>query len=311
MLRKRLHQLSLCVLALTVLLIVIGSISNGRTWVVRSSPTSEHSVFISRVRFGWASVHDKSGVAFPFYTEQGMNKNVVNDDGRTIAMFDIFGGRMGGYRNVEYSLVTGGTITVTGWHLSYVPQLILALVLPIAGLVTRARRYWPVLGIWDCDPHKNRGLQCLFNGLTAASLFLFALTITLWSIARFFPAAMPAISLGADRQISFDEDGVALLRVKKETSEPVEFKKFDVRTNGPWFSTSRIITAPYYILGLASMLLPLARGLAGSPTRRRNRRLALGLCPNCSYDLRMSKDRCPECGRPFDRKRIIAPMSHE
>lgn len=32
--------------------------------------------------------------------------------------------------------------------------------------------------------------------------------------------------------------------------------------------------------------------------RRYIRLKRLGLCPNCGYDLRMSSDKCPECGQP-------------
>ncbi|MCZ6652945.1 MAG: hypothetical protein O7D91_07950, partial [Planctomycetota bacterium] len=35
------------------------------------------------------------------------------------------------------------------------------------------------------------------------------------------------------------------------------------------------------------------------PVHRRRKRKKLGLCLKCGYDLRASKERCPECGEEF------------
>jgi hypothetical protein len=63
--------------------------------------------------------------------------------------------------------------------------------------------------------------------------------------------------------------------------------------------TRHLTTVPYWIPTLITSLLPamsLRRWIADHLQTRRRRKA--GLCPNCGYDLRASKDRCPECGTP-------------
>ncbi len=42
--------------------------------------------------------------------------------------------------------------------------------------------------------------------------------------------------------------------------------------------------------------------------RRQRRIFDPGLCQQCGYDLRASKDRCPECGRPFKQSILPRPL---
>ena len=57
------------------------------------------------------------------------------------------------------------------------------------------------------------------------------------------------------------------------------------------------LSVPLYIGILLFGAYPLWMAL---PFHRRRKRKKLGLCVSCGYDLRASKDRCPECGTPFD-----------
>jgi hypothetical protein len=55
------------------------------------------------------------------------------------------------------------------------------------------------------------------------------------------------------------------------------------------------IVLPYWIAAILTASLPFVRLLRRVTRHRRAARVA-GLCPACSYDLRATPDRCPECG---------------
>jgi hypothetical protein len=213
------------------------------------------------------------------------------------------------YRSTEYSLVAGGKVRVVAWRLTYIPQLVLAIILPVAGLVGRTRRFWPAVGVWEYDPRKSPAIQRLFNGLSAMSLLVLVVVLMLWGIANFMRGTLPHVELGSNREIWFEAGGISCMHVVEQAKPPDEIKHLDLhmKLDGPWFIATGIWTAPYYAIAIAALFLPLMRGMIGHLRKRKKvRRLAMGHCPQCGYDLRMSEERCPECGTAFVRKTVIA-----
>jgi hypothetical protein len=84
----------------------------------------------------------------------------------------------------------------------------------------------------------------------------------------------------------------------KRTTPTFEWK-WDRTEDLHYVNTWRGVVLPYWALGVAATLLPIARALLAIFRLERRRRLnRVGLCPRCGYDLRGTPDGCPECGTP-------------
>jgi len=62
---------------------------------------------------------------------------------------------------------------------------------------------------------------------------------------------------------------------------------------------------PYWKLFVLWFVLPARHLIPGHLLNRRERRISSGLCPNCGYDLRATRDRCPECGATSTPKELV------
>ena len=73
------------------------------------------------------------------------------------------------------------------------------------------------------------------------------------------------------------------------------------------FSTGGIFgfAVPYWLLLLASLTTPMVRTVRGI------RRRARGLCRACGYDLRATRERCPECGAASATNKCARPKGHD
>lgn len=70
------------------------------------------------------------------------------------------------------------------------------------------------------------------------------------------------------------------------------------------FRSSTIVITPDWAIFVVVVALPAIRIARWV---RRRRRVARGRCAICGYDLRASHDRCPECGKPMESGKRIAP----
>ena len=86
------------------------------------------------------------------------------------------------------------------------------------------------------------------------------------------------------------------LSIRRERSNLSALRYFSLRANRNEHQKEYHISVGLWVpalLCLAGLYFWVIHG------RRRRRRRKLGLCLKCGYDLRASKDRCPECGTEF------------
>lgn len=131
------------------------------------------------------------------------------------------------------------------------------------------------------------------NTLTIFSLIGLLLSVGLWAMS--YVRIDILIGSWADKLVSLDQGRLFVGHLPPQTegifSTPWSFRFMD--GGGYYFG----LVVP---LWLPTLMFGIACSCAYMPFLRRRRRRRLGLCLKCGYDLRGSKDRCPECGTALD-----------
>ena len=73
---------------------------------------------------------------------------------------------------------------------------------------------------------------------------------------------------------------------------PIFYPRYLADSSG-WWNVSLPLWMPVTLFACFPLYLL-------TPVHRRRKRKKLGLCVKCGYDLRASKDICPECGQEFE-----------
>jgi hypothetical protein len=135
--------------------------------------------------------------------------------------------------------------------------------------------------------------RCLFNIFAAVSLLvcIYCAAVVVmhpdWSYVMFLP-------LGPERPYTAQE--MAAYRPPTPAFELAGFRIQRALRVGSTICEGRAFSVPYWFLMALWGVVPIRWFRAWGKQRRRRRLNRLGLCMQCGYDLRASKERCPECG---------------
>ena len=145
--------------------------------------------------------------------------------------------------------------------------------------------------------------------LTILSLIRLLLSVVLWGVSYFnvwcAARTQDYSDVGAThRALAARQGSCQMFIIGSQTPLPVltwrgfwNFDtKWDFRNEGCEANVCMLWSFPLWLPTLLFFSMFLLRFI---PFYRRRKRKKLGLCLKCGYDLRASKDRCPECGEEF------------